>query len=186
MEDNIFDKVHEVDLKKTMETSYIDYAMSVIAARALPDVRDGLKPVQRRILYSMIELNNGPDKPHRKCARIVGDTMGKYHPHGDSSIYGALVNMAQDWSTRYPLVDGHGNFGSVDGDGGAAMRYTEARLIKNDRKIYKPFVLPQQDPAHYFHTFKSYNIPELSKSPLPFDAVDIKEIYLNSPAEPFK
>ena len=130
MEDNIFDKVQEVDLKKTMETSYIDYAMSVIASRALPDVRDGLKPVQRRILYSMIELNNGPDKPHRKCARIVGDTMGKYHPHGDSSIYGALVNMAQDWSTRYPLVDGHGNFGSVDGDGAAAMRYTEARLSK--------------------------------------------------------
>ena len=130
MEDNIFDKVQEVDLKKTMETSYIDYAMSVIAARALPDVRDGLKPVQRRILYSMIELNNGPDKPHRKCARIVGDTMGKYHPHGDSSIYGALVNMAQEWSTRYPLVDGHGNFGSVDGDGAAAMRYTEARLSK--------------------------------------------------------
>lgn len=130
MEDNIFDKVHEVDLKKTMENSYIDYAMSVIASRALPDVRDGLKPVQRRILYSMIELNNGPDKPHRKCARIVGDTMGKYHPHGDSSIYGALVNLAQDWSTRYPLVDGHGNFGSVDGDGAAAMRYTEARLSK--------------------------------------------------------
>ena len=130
MEDNIFDKIHEVDLKKTMETSYIDYAMSVIASRALPDVRDGLKPVQRRVLYSMIELNNGPDKPHRKCARIVGDTMGKYHPHGDSSIYGALVNMAQDWSTRYPLVDGHGNFGSVDGDGAAAMRYTEARLSK--------------------------------------------------------
>ena len=130
MEDNIFDKVHEVDLKKTMEESYIDYAMSVIASRALPDVRDGLKPVQRRVLFSMIELNNGPDKPHRKCARIVGDTMGKYHPHGDSSIYGALVNMAQDWSTRYPLVDGHGNFGSVDGDGAAAMRYTEARLSK--------------------------------------------------------
>ena len=130
MEDNIFDQIHDVDLKKTMEESYIDYAMSVIASRALPDVRDGLKPVQRRVLYSMIELNNGPDKPHRKCARIVGDTMGKYHPHGDSSIYGALVNMAQEWSTRYPLVDGHGNFGSVDGDGAAAMRYTEARLSK--------------------------------------------------------
>ena len=130
MQDNIFDKVHDVDLKKTMEDSYIDYAMSVIAARALPDVRDGLKPVQRRVLYSMIELNNGPDKPHRKCARIVGDTMGKYHPHGDSSIYGALVNLAQEWSTRYPLVDGHGNFGSEDGDGAAAMRYTEARLSK--------------------------------------------------------
>ncbi len=130
MDDTIFDKIEEVDLQKTMEKSYIDYAMSVIASRALPDVRDGLKPVQRRVLYSMIELNNGPDKPHRKSARIVGDTMGKYHPHGDSSIYGALVNMAQEWSTRYPLVDGHGNFGSVDGDGAAAMRYTEARLSK--------------------------------------------------------
>ncbi len=130
MEENIFDKIEEVDLKKKMEDSYIDYAMSVIASRALPDVRDGLKPVQRRVLFSMIELNNGPDKPHRKCARIVGDTMGKYHPHGDSSIYGALVNMAQEWNTRYPLVDGHGNFGSEDGDGPAAMRYTEARLSK--------------------------------------------------------
>ncbi len=126
----IFDKVHEIDLQKTMERNYIDYAMSVIAARALPDVRDGLKPVQRRILYSMIELNNGPDKPHRKCARIVGDTMGKYHPHGDSSIYEAMVKLAQEWNTRYMLVDGHGNFGSVDGDGAAAMRYTEARLSK--------------------------------------------------------
>ena len=130
MDDKIFDQIQQVDLKKTMETSYIDYAMSVIASRALPDVKDGLKPVQRRVLYSMIELNNTPDKPHRKCARIVGDTMGKYHPHGDSSIYGALVNMAQPWSTRCPLVDGHGNFGSVDGDGAAAMRYTEARLSK--------------------------------------------------------
>ncbi len=139
MDDNIFDKIqdngeydkiHVADLKETMESFYIDYAMSVIASRALPDVRDGLKPVQRRVLYSMIELNNGPDKPHRKSARIVGDTMGKYHPHGDSSIYGALVNMAQEWSTRYPLVDGHGNFGSMDGDGAAAMRYTEARLSK--------------------------------------------------------
>ena len=130
MDDKVFDKIHEVDLKKTMETSYIDYAMSVIVSRALPDVRDGLKPVQRRVLWSMIELNNGPDKPHRKCARIVGDTMGKYHPHGDSSIYGALVNMAQDWSFHYPLVDGHGNFGSVDGDSPAAMRYTEARLSR--------------------------------------------------------
>ncbi|MBO6166094.1 MAG: DNA gyrase subunit A [Eubacterium sp.] len=133
-DDKIFDRprndVKEVDLKNTMEKSYIDYAMSVIASRALPDVRDGLKPVQRRILYSMIELNNGPDKPHRKCARIVGDTMGKYHPHGDSSIYDALVKLAQDWNTRYPLVDGHGNFGSMDGDGAAAMRYTEARLSK--------------------------------------------------------
>ncbi|MBQ1801418.1 MAG: DNA gyrase subunit A [Lachnobacterium sp.] len=135
MDDKIFDQILHVDLKKTMETSYIDYAMSVIASRALPDVRDGLKPVQRRVLYSMIELNNTPDKPHRKSARIVGDTMGKYHPHGDSSIYGALVNMAQQWSTRYPLVDGHGNFGSVDGDGAAAMRYTEARLSKISIKM---------------------------------------------------
>ncbi len=130
MDEKNFDQIHEVDLKKTMETSYIDYAMSVIVARALPDVRDGLKPVQRRVLWSMIELGNSPDKPHRKCARIVGDTMGKYHPHGDSSIYGSLVNMAQDWSMRYPMVDGHGNFGSVDGDPPAAMRYTEARLSK--------------------------------------------------------
>ncbi|WP_044959039.1 DNA gyrase subunit A [Butyrivibrio sp. WCD2001] len=135
LSDDVFDQVttdriKEVDLQKTMESDYIDYAMSVIASRALPDVRDGLKPVQRRILYSMIELNNGPDKPHRKCARIVGDTMGKFHPHGDSSIYGSLVNMAQPWSMRYCLVDGHGNFGSVDGDGAAAMRYTEARLTK--------------------------------------------------------
>ncbi len=130
MEDQYFDKINEVDMQKTMESYYIDYAMSVIAARALPDVRDGLKPVQRRVLYSMIELSNTPDKPHRKCARIVGDTMGKYHPHGDSSIYGSLVTMAQDWNMRYPLVDGHGNFGSVDGDGAAAMRYTEARLSK--------------------------------------------------------
>ena len=130
MDDKIFDQIHEVDLKTTMESSYIDYAMSVIAARALPDVRDGMKPVQRRILYSMNELGNTYDKPHKKCARIVGDTMGKYHPHGDSSIYGALVNMAQEWNMRYTLVDGHGNFGSEDGDGAAAMRYTEARLAK--------------------------------------------------------
>ena len=149
MDDKIFDRIHEVDLKSTMETSYIDYAMSVIAARALPDVRDGLKPVQRRVLYSMVELNNGPDKPHRKCARIVGDTMGKFHPHGDSSIYGALVNMAQEWNTRYPLVDGHGNFGSEDGDGAAAMRYTEARLYGYVCRMY------QQD-ARIFpdHTYK--------------------------------
>ena len=135
LDENIFDKIHDVDLKKTMEDSYISYAMSVIASRALPDVRDGLKPVQRRILYSMIELDNGPDKPHRKCARIVGDTMGKYHPHGDSSIYEALVKLAQDFNTRYPLVDGHGNFGSIDGDGAAAMRYTEARLSKSSMEM---------------------------------------------------
>ena len=136
MEDNIFDKVHEVDLEKTMKESYIDYAMSVIASRALPDVRDGLKPVQRRVLYSMIELNNGPDKPHRKCARIVGDTMGKYHPHGDSSIYEALVVMAQEFKKGMILVDGHGNFGSIEGDGAAAMRYTEARLAKITQEAY--------------------------------------------------
>lgn len=136
MDDKIFDQIHDVDLKKTMETSYIDYAMSVIAARALPDVRDGLKPVQRRVLFSMIELNNGPDKPHRKCARIVGDTMGKYHPHGDSSIYDALVVMAQEFKKGLPLVDGHGNFGSIEGDGAAAMRYTEARLQKITQEAY--------------------------------------------------
>ena len=136
MDDKIFDQIHDVDLKKTMESSYIDYAMSVIAQRALPDVRDGLKPVQRRVLYSMIELNNGPDKPHRKCARIVGDTMGKYHPHGDSSIYDALVVMAQDFKKGQPLVDGHGNFGSIEGDGAAAMRYTEARLQKITQEVY--------------------------------------------------
>ena len=130
MDEHIFDKVQEVDLKKTMETSYVNYAMSVIVARALPDARDGLKPVQRRILYAMIELNNGPDKPHRKCARIVGDTMGKYHPHGDASIYAAMVRMAQNFSMRYMLVDGHGNFGSIDGYGAAASRYTEARMSK--------------------------------------------------------
>ena len=167
MDDKIFDQIQQVDLKKTMESSYIDYAMSVIASRALPDVRDGLKPVQRRVLYSMVELGNTPDKPHRKCARIVGDTMGKYHPHGDSSIYGALVNMAQDWSMRYTLVDGHGNFGSVDGDGAAAMRYTEARLSKISLELIKdigkntvdfepnfdetekePTVLPSRYPNH--------------------------------------
>lgn len=136
MEENIFDKVQEVDLQKKMEESYIEYAMSVIASRALPDVRDGLKPVQRRILYSMIELNNGPDKPHRKCARIVGDTMGKYHPHGDSSIYEALVVMAQEFKKGMILVDGHGNFGSIEGDGAAAMRYTEARLAKLTQEAY--------------------------------------------------
>ena len=136
MEPNIFDKVHDIDLKSTMEKSYIDYAMSVIASRALPDVRDGLKPVQRRVLYSMIELNNGPDKPHRKCARIVGDTMGKYHPHGDSSIYDTLVVMSQEFKKGMALVDGHGNFGSIEGDGAAAMRYTEARLEKFAQEVY--------------------------------------------------
>ncbi len=163
----VFDKINEIDLKDTMEKSYIDYAMSVIVARALPDVRDGLKPVQRRILYSMIELNNTPDKPHRKCARIVGDTMGKYHPHGDSSIYGSLVNLAQDWSTRYPLVDGHGNFGSVDGDSAAAMRYTEARLSKicmeMTADIYKDTVdfLPNFDETEKEPTVMPARIPNL-------------------------
>ena len=136
MDDKIFDQIQQVDLKKTMESSYIDYAMSVIASRALPDVRDGLKPVQRRVLYSMVELGNTPDKPHRKCARIVGDTMGKYHPHGDSSIYEALVVMAQDFKKGMPLVDGHGNFGSIEGDGAAAMRYTEARLQKVTQEAF--------------------------------------------------
>ncbi len=158
MDENIFDKVHDVDLRKTMETSYIDYAMSVIAARALPDVRDGLKPVQRRILYAMIELNNGPDKPHRKCARIVGDTMGKYHPHGDSSIYDALVKLAQDFSTRYPLIDGHGNFGSVDGDSAAAMRYTEARLSKISMEMLSDI---NKDTVYF-----SPNFDETEKEPL--------------------
>ena len=150
MDDKVFDKINEVDMKQTMEKYYIDYAMSVIASRALPDVRDGLKPVQRRILHSMIELNNTPDKPHRKCARIVGDTMGKYHPHGDSSIYGALVNMAQDWNLRYPLVDGHGNFGSVDGDGAAAMRYTEARLSKMSMEMLRDI---QKDTVDFVPNF---------------------------------
>ena len=164
---NIFDNINEVDLKSTMEKSYIDYAMSVIVSRALPDVRDGLKPVQRRILYSMIELNNGPDKPHRKCARIVGDTMGKYHPHGDSSIYGALVVLAQEWNTRYPLVDGHGNFGSVDGDGAAAMRYTEARLSKISmemtRDLYKDTVdfMPNFDETEKEPTILPSRFPNL-------------------------
>ena len=167
MDDKIFDQIHDVDLKKTMESSYIDYAMSVIAQRALPDVRDGLKPVQRRVLYSMIELNNGPDKPHRKCARIVGDTMGKYHPHGDSSIYGALVNMAQDWSFRYPLVDGHGNFGSVDGDGAAAMRYTEARLSKISMEMLADIgkdtvdFVPNFDETEKEHTVLPSRFPNL-------------------------
>ena len=122
--------ITETELSKEIRRDFLDYSMSVIVARALPDVRDGLKPVQRRILFSMNEMNNGPDKPYKKCARIVGDTMGKYHPHGDSSIYGSLVYMAQPWNMRAVLVDGHGNFGSMDGDGAAAMRYTEARMSK--------------------------------------------------------
>ena len=142
MEDNIFDKVHEVDLKKTMETSYIDYAMSVIASRALPDVRDGLKPVQRRVLYAMDQLGLNYDKPHRKSARIVGDTMGKYHPHGDSSIYETLVVLSQDFKKGMALVDGHGNFGSIEGDGAAAMRYTEAKLKKFTPVSYTHLTLP--------------------------------------------
>ena len=122
--------ITETNLSKEIRRDFLEYSMSVIVARALPDVRDGLKPVQRRILFAMNEMNNGPDKPYRKCARIVGDTMGKYHPHGDSSIYGALVYMAQNWNMREVLIDGHGNFGSMDGDGAAAMRYTEARMSK--------------------------------------------------------
>ena len=124
------DRILKVNIDEEMRSSYIDYSMSVIVSRALPDVRDGFKPVHRRVLFGMNELGVTSDKPTKKSARIVGDVMGKYHPHGDSSIYGSLVNMAQDWSLRYPLVDGHGNFGSMDGDGAAAMRYTEARLSK--------------------------------------------------------
>lgn len=123
-------RIKNVDLTSMMRSSFLDYAMSVIVARALPDVRDGLKPVQRRILYGMSELGVTPDKPYKKSARIVGEVMGKFHPHGDSSIYLAMAHMAQDFSYRYMLVDGHGNFGSVDGDEPAAMRYTEARMSK--------------------------------------------------------
>ena len=130
------EQIIRTDYSELMQKSYIDYAMSVIVARALPDVRDGLKPVQRRTLYDMHELGIRYDKPYRKCARIVGDTMGKYHPHGDSSIYGALVVMAQEFKNGMPLVDGHGNFGSIEGDGAAAMRYTEARLQKLTQEAY--------------------------------------------------
>ena len=205
MEPNIFDKVHEVDLKKTMEKSYIDYAMSVIAARALPDVRDGLKPVQRRVLFSMIELNNGPDKPHRKCARIVGDTMGKYHPHGDSSIYDTLVVMSQEFKKGMALVDGHGNFGSIEGDGAAAMRYTEARLEKFAQEVYlkdldktvnfvpnydetekEPEVLPVRVPnllvngAEGIAVGMSTSIPTHNLG----EVVDVVQAYIDDPAAP--
>ena len=132
----IQDHIIRTEYSEIMQKSYIDYAMSVIIARALPDVRDGLKPVQRRTLYDMYELGIRYDRPYRKCARIVGDTMGKYHPHGDSSIYDALVVMAQEFKKGQPLVDGHGNFGSIEGDGAAAMRYTEARLQKITQEVY--------------------------------------------------
>src|SRR3989339_714075 len=125
---NLFSKVVPASIEQEMKSSYIDYAMSVIVGRALPDVRDGLKPVHRRILFAMNELGMTSDKPFKKCARIVGEVLGKYHPHGDTAVYDALVRMAQDFSTRYRTIDGHGNFGSVDGDGAAAMRYTEARM----------------------------------------------------------
>ena len=128
--ENQIDKVENVDLNHEMKKCYLEYSMSVIVARALPDVRDGLKPVQRRILFSMGEMNLDPSKSYKKSARIVGDVMGKYHPHGDSSIYQAMVRMAQNFSIRYMLVDGHGNFGSIDGDGAAAQRYTEARMSR--------------------------------------------------------
>ena len=124
------DRIIKINIEEEMRSSYIDYSMSVIVARALPDVRDGLKPVHRRIIYGMMELGNTSDKPYKKSARTVGDVLGKYHPHGDSSVYMALVRMAQDWVMRYPLIDGQGNFGSIDGDSPAAMRYTEARLRK--------------------------------------------------------
>ena len=130
MDEKIKDKLEENDIVTEIEQSFIDYSMSVIVSRAIPDLRDGLKPVHRRILWSMYESGHMPDKPHKKSARIVGDVMGKYHPHGDSSIYEAMVRMAQDFSYRTPLIDGHGNFGNIDGDGAAAMRYTESRLIK--------------------------------------------------------
>ena len=132
----IEEKIIKTEYSDIMQKSYIDYAMSVIVSRALPDVRDGLKPVQRRTLYDMYELGIRYDRPYRKCARIVGDTMGKYHPHGDSSIYDALVVMAQDFKKGMPLVDGHGNFGSIEGDSAAAMRYTEARLQKLTQEVY--------------------------------------------------
>ena len=124
------DRIIKVDIEEEMRSAYIDYSMSVIVSRALPDVRDGFKPVHRRVLYGMNELGNTSDKPYKKSARIVGEVLGKYHPHGDSSVYFAMVRMAQAWSLRYPLVDGQGNYGSVDGDPPAAMRYTEARLSK--------------------------------------------------------
>ena len=125
-----FEKIIPIDIEEQMKTAYIDYSMSVIVSRALPDVRDGLKPVHRRVLYGMNELGSNSNKPFKKSARIVGEVLGKYHPHGDSSVYFAMVRMAQEWSLRYPLLDGQGNFGSVDGDSPAAMRYTEARLMK--------------------------------------------------------
>ena len=129
------DRIMKINIEEEMKSSYIDYSMSVIVARALPDVRDGFKPVHRRILYGMLGLGNTSDKPYKKCARVVGDVLGKYHPHGDSSVYGALVRLAQDWNMRYTLVDGQGNFGSVDGDSAAAMRYTECRLSKLGERI---------------------------------------------------
>ena len=128
--ENVGEKIIKINIEEEMKSSYIDYSMSVIVSRALPDVRDGLKPVQRRVLYGMSELGVTSGKPFKKSARIVGEVLGKYHPHGDSSVYMAMVRMAQSWSLRYPLVDGQGNFGSVDGDSPAAMRYTEARLMK--------------------------------------------------------
>ena len=159
-------KIIEKDIEKEMKTAYIDYAMSVIVSRALPDVRDGLKPVHRRILYAMYEDGITSDKPYRKCANTVGSVLGRYHPHGDASVYDAMVRMAQDFSLRYPLIDGHGNFGSIDGDGAAAMRYTEARMAKiaetmltdiekntvdfmpnYDDRLQEPTVLPSKIPT---------------------------------------
>ena len=129
------DRIIKINIEEEMKSSYIDYSMSVIVARALPDVRDGFKPVHRRILYGMMNINNVSTQPYKKCARVVGEVLGKYHPHGDSSVYGALVRMAQDFSMRLPLVDGHGNFGSIDGDPPAAMRYTEVRMQKATEEL---------------------------------------------------
>ena len=132
-----YNQIHEVDIEKKMEESYLEYAMSVIVSRALPDVRDGLKPVHRRIIFGMNDLNLAPNKPHRKSAALVGDVMGKYHPHGDSAIYDAVVRLAQDFNTRYLLADGQGNFGSIDGDSAAAMRYTELRMTKLTEELLR-------------------------------------------------
>ena len=158
------DRIIKINIEEEMKSSYIDYSMSVIVQRALPDVRDGLKPVHRRILYGMMELGNTSDKAYKKSARIVGEVLGKYHPHGDSSVYGALVRMAQDWAMRYPLVDGQGNFGSIDGDSAAAMRYTEARLKKVGEDLMTDLYKETVDFTNNFDGF--LGLP--SKSPMLF------------------
>ena len=167
MEPNVFDKVKDVDLKGTMESSYIDYAMSVIVSRALPDVRDGLKPVQRRILYASQTMGATPDKKTKKCATIVVDIMGHYHPHGDSSIYGALVNLGQPWTTRYPLIEKQGNFGSDDGDSPAAMRYTEAKLSKIAMEMLDGINKNTVDIVPNFSNEKGYDEPVILPAKFP-------------------